>query len=535
MTLRAVAVSAPDWIEGSKNPRALNSRDPASLFNACRHAALKTFDSSSAWSSSNWVGTRAARRSHVMLMYSLDELPAFAELLHRERPNLLLIGAMTLCLPGAVACAQLAKEILGDRVLVVLGGRHASESMYLERHHARVPDHVRHHPSSPLRLMATGSIPRVFDLVVAGDGEHLVTALGESVAQAEQEGTVSGPRSILARLDPRTPGDWIAGILDGDLPVTLLSAKVPIAYGSLPSPTRMFGAAASFSVFGGRITAHAFSDTGRGCVYDCAFCSERSSVTGGLQDVMNAADRLHRQFEEAVSVIAEDHPCRGASAFVEDSVILGGSPRLVDRFAERMEAHPLDIQFGAQLTIDQILTRQAQLTRMARIGLRYVFVGIETLVPETIGGMSKDLGHKRSSWLSRIHGAMELLRDNGIHCGCAVLFGLGEPHESRLELLEALRAMRARYGMPEPISANWAVQHPLCGQDGGTGYDYTDWGTPPGPFLECFHRFGEASVRYPLPQAGAPLLHEVREVTSLLDTLAMPTPAEAPLLVEESP
>ncbi|MDC0710707.1 B12-binding domain/radical SAM domain-containing protein [Stigmatella sp. ncwal1] len=533
MTLRAVAVSAPDWIEGSKDSRALNSRDPASLFNACRYAALKTFDPSSSWSSSNWVGTRVERRSKVLLMYSLDDMPAFAGLLQREQPNLLLIGAMTLCLPGAVACAEVAKEILGDRVLVVLGGRHASESMYLERHHARTPDNVRHHPSSPLHLMASGRIPRVFDLVVAGDGEHLIAALGEAVAQAEQESGVSLPRAVLERLDPRTPGDWIAGTLEGETSRVLLSARSPIHYASLPSPVRMFGAAAAFSVFGGRITAHAFSDTGRGCVYDCAFCSERSSVTGGLQDPMNAAARLYRQLDEAVSVISEDHPARGASAFVEDSVILGGSPRLVDQLAERMEADPLDIAFGAQLTIDQILTRRAQLTRMARLGLRYVFVGIETLVPETIGGMSKDLGHKRASWLSRIHQAMELLRDQGIHCGCAILFGLGEPQERRLELLEVLRAMRGQYGMPEPISANWAVQHPLCGQDGGAGYDYTEWGTPPGPFLECFHRFGEASVRYPLPQVGAPLLHEVKEVTSLLDTLAMPPPSRASRLVEE--
>lgn len=34
MPLRAIAVSAPDWLKGAKDSRALNSQDPASLFNS---------------------------------------------------------------------------------------------------------------------------------------------------------------------------------------------------------------------------------------------------------------------------------------------------------------------------------------------------------------------------------------------------------------------------------------------------------------------------------------------------------------------
>ncbi|QSQ26613.1 B12-binding domain/radical SAM domain-containing protein [Pyxidicoccus parkwayensis] len=532
MSLRVIAVAAPDWVAGVKDSRALNSRDPASLFNACRHAAQETRTPSSAWSHSNWAGTRLERRSKVLLMYSLDEMPAFAELLRREQPNLLLLGAMSLCLPGAVACAALARELLGDRVVIVLGGRHASETMYLENPRRRDAEAVRHHPGSPLRLMASGRLAPVFDLVISGDGEHLITALGEAVARAEREGSASLARSVFGQLDGTVPGDWIAGMLDGNTIHTRVSAARPVDYSRCPSPALEFGVAGAFDVFGGRMTAHVFSDTGRGCVYDCAFCSERKSATGGLRDTAHAADRLYRQLSEAVTVISEDHPGRKSSAFVEDSVILGGSPRLVDQLAQRLESAPLDIEFGAQLTIDQILTRRAQLARLARVGLRYVFIGVETLVPEAIGGMSKDLGHKQAPWLARIHQALGLLSEHGIHCGCAILFGLGETQERRLELLDALWSMRRTYGMPEPISANWAVQHPLCGEDGGAGYEYLDWGTPPGPFLDCFHRFGEASVLYPLPHVGAPRLDEVRQVTGILDAMAVPEQPRARLLAK---
>lgn len=520
MSLRVVAVAAPDWIEGAKDSRALNSRDPVSLFNACRYAAQQTLDPSSAWSRSNWLGTRLERRSKLLLMYSLDDMPAFADLLRRERPNLLLIGAMTLCLPGAVACAELAREMLGDRVVIVLGGRHASETVSLGRLGARSAENVRHQPSSPLRLMATGRIGRVIDLVVAGDGEHLIAALGEAVEEAEREGSADLARSAFRRLETSIPGDWIAGMLEGDTLRTLVSDARPMDYGRFASPALMFGASAAFDVFDGRVTAHAFSDTGRGCVYDCAFCSERKSVTGVLRDPTNAADRLYRQLAQAVTVISEDHPGRGASAFVEDSIILGGSPKLIDQLAERLASSPLALVFGAQLTIDQILTRREQLARLARVGLRYVFIGVETLVPGEIGGMSKDLGRRQAPWLARTHQALEVLAESGIHCGSAVLFGLGETQERRLELLDALAEMRRMYGMPEPISANWAVQHPLCGQDGGAKYEYLDWGTPRGPFLDCFHSFGEASVLYPLPQVGPPRLNEVQEVTARLDAMA---------------
>ncbi len=344
--------------------------------------------------------------------------------------------------------------------------------------------------------MASGRIPPVFDAVVSGDGEYLIAALGDGLATV-----LSGAlplKNALGFIEPTVPGDWILGWLDCGRPTVLVSAGAAMDYGAMPSPSRMFGASASFDVFDGRPTAHVYSDTGRGCVYDCAFCSERSTVTGGMRDLSNGPARLWRQLDEACATLRQDRPGRGASAFVEDFVLLGGSPRLVSAFAERLERQPLDIVFGAQLTVDQILTRRAEIERLARVGLNYVFVGIETLFPDAIGGMSKDLGRKRTPWLRRVFEALAHLKENGIHCGCAVLFGLGETQDGRLDLIEALQRLQRDIGMPSPISANWAVQHPLCGSDDNANYDYVDWGTPHGPYLDCFHRFGEASLRYPL-------------------------------------
>lgn len=218
--------------------------------------------------------------------------------------------------------------------------------------------------------------------------------------------------------------------------------------------------------------------------------------------------------EDAAKVIEQDHPGRGASAFVEDSVLLGGSPRALDTLCELLEARPLPIEFGAQLTVDQVLRREQQLTRLARVGLRYLFIGLETIDPAKIGGMSKDIGSTNDSWESRSKQVFETLARNKITCGCALLFGLGEAHESRLALLDTLIRKKRETGSPAVISANWAVQHPL--KESRCDYVYLDWGTPAGPYLELFHNFGEASLKYQLTNQKAPKIKELQQIVRKL-------------------
>jgi B12-binding domain/radical SAM domain protein len=522
--LRALAISAPDYVSGTKGTRALSSSDPASLQNACRFAATSARSRHSHWGAGDWNVAQPELRKRVVLLSSLDDLDDFEQLLARERPNLLLIGAMTLCMPGAIACATLARAVLGDRVLIVLGGRHPTETIYLSNRRVRAPQSVRHHVGSPLRLMQTGRIADVFDLVISGDGEYLIAALGEAM-RYQRLGHPIDVAQMAAAIDADIPGDWIMGWLERGVSRARVSAGAPADHSRMPSIANLFGVTAGFDVFGGRKTAHVFSDTGRGCAYDCSFCSERSSATGGLRDLAGAPARLHANLREAADSIRASDPLHGASAFIEDSVMLGGSPRAIGGFVDLVERDPIDIVFGAQFTIDQMIIRRREIARLADVGLRYVFLGVETLVPEHVGGMSKDVGKRRESWVRRLEQAFDVMGKFGIVCGAAVLFGLGEPHADRVALLQTLSTLRRERGVLGPISANWAVQHPLMGDDDGADYDYVEWGTPVGPFLEYFHQFGEASVRYPLRSAGPPRLSEVREIVGLLADYARPAAA----------
>ncbi len=534
MSLRIVAVAAPDYVAGRLGGQTLTSADPASLFNACRYAAWLAEQGQDVWAESNWAVSRERRRQTVLLMRSLqEELADFEAVLEREQPNRLLVGAMTLSLPGAIACARRARDILGQRVLIVLGGRHASETMF------RRCGRTVHHPGSPLRLMAEGTIDPVFDFVVAGEGEHLIARLGELAAFLDAKGLpVSQARRHVTGIE-RAPGIWTLGWLDGGHMETLSGQGGPIQRDELPTPCEMFGIRTSFAIFGGRLTAHAFSDTGRGCAYDCAFCSERRSVTGPLAQIDTAPERLVGQLRSAVRVAKEQNHRLGASAFVEDSVFLGGSNLAIQRFVHLMEQEGLDIPFGAQLTVDQILGKPHLLPELRAVGLRYLFVGIETADPEMIGGMSKDI-RRQASWLDRTEEVLATLQEAGIRCGCALLFGLGEGRPSRTRLFGRLGQWRRSFAAPHPISLNWAVQHPLLGHDGGTQYTYHHWGTPPGPFLEAFQDFGEASILYPLAGQPPPALDEVEELRQLAkqviraDVPSEPSARATPVISSES-
>ncbi|MFJ2813652.1 B12-binding domain/radical SAM domain-containing protein [Streptomyces sp. NPDC087294] len=516
MSLRVIAVAPPGLPEGGLGRHTLKSADPASLFNACRVAAQRADEGVGAWGRSNWAVPRQQRRDLLLLMHSLKEdLPEFEALLERERPHLLLLGAMTMCLPGAVACAAKAKEILGDEVCVVLGGRHASETIH------QSGDTVRHEVSSPCRLMAEAHVPAVFDLVVSGEGEHLIAEIGEAVETLMERGLLAA--DLRRRLDEikQAPGTWVLSRYADGLIDDLVGRSGAIDRNLLPPPARVFGVRTAFDVFDGRLTGHVFSDTGNGCVFDCDFCSERKSVTGGLLQFGTGADRLMRQLQAVVDAVEEDFPGRGASAFVEDSTLLGGSPQQIDRLAGLLSRAELDIRFGGQFTIDQIRHRADDIRKLSEVGFDYVFIGVETLDPSIIGGMSKDRRSRAGQWMSRTEQAVESLADMGVRAGSAVLFGLGERQEHRLALLQQLAQWKEQYGSPSPISLNWAAQHPLRNSD--LGYRYHEWSVPAGEWIDLFEDFGEASAIYPLKGVEPPVKEEVGEVRAAFQELFVNT------------
>jgi hypothetical protein len=214
-----------------------------------------------------------------------------------------------------------------------------------------------------------------------------------------------------------------------------------------------------------------------------------------------------------------EHGVAGA-AFVEDSLLLGGSRGALAALARELERRPPAASWGAQLTVDLALQLGAELRTLHALGLCYVFLGIETSAPAEIGGMSKDI-RSSEAWVSRAERAIASLTDAGIATGASLLFGAGESRTARVRLLEALARWRALHGGPEVISANWAVQHPLMSTSRDPAYDYLQWDAPPA-VADLLRHFGEGSWHYPLIGVARPTEEELREVVDGLGELASP-------------
>lgn len=516
MALRIMAVSAPENIRKLPGKNVLKSNDPVSLYNACRYAGSLAADGIGPWGESNWSGSRLDRWQSVLLMRSWeDDSNEYQKMLVEIQPNLLLIGAMSVCLPGALACATMARKILGDNVCIVLGGRHSTESIYLDRNGT-----VSHHASSPLLLMVSRRIDRLFDVVVSGEGECIIAWLGEAIDSLDRGRiTLAKVMEHLGNTN-NVPGRWIAGSVNNNQLHTIVSHGISLNRDELPSPCEVFGIHSAFETFNGRITAHVFSDMSCGCVFDCGFCSERRSVTGPIMQLNTSSDRLYRQIQAAVKTASEDMPGAKVSVFIEDSTMLAGSKHSLARFLQLMHDGAIDVRFGGQLTIDQVFDKIDMLRELKKVGLDYLFVGIETFNPQTIGGISKDVQRNEGEWIIRVEKTIKLLNDIGISCGSAILFGLGEKHLDRIRLLRKIEEWKKVYNAPNPISINWAVQHPLCGDDGGMNYSYLDWGIPTDEWLDVFQDFGEASVLYPIAGQMRPKIEEVREVATLYREIA---------------
>jgi len=516
--LKVIAVSAPEYPYGRLNSKSLTSRDPVSLYNAGRYAAFLADSRIGCWGDSNWAASRKNRKQNFLLMNSLaEDLSYYEELLAREGPNLLLIGAMTVCLPGAIECARVAREMFGEEILIVLGGRHVNETMFLTKDRSE----VKHHNGSPLLLMLKGKIGKLFDLVIAGEGEFIIAKLGEIVDRVSSKQPLT--ESVFRNINEdeselrRVPGMWTLGSVKSGKIKTIISDGIPIDKDKLPSPVSMFGVSSGFAVFENALTGHAFSDIGPGCIYDCGFCSERNSVCGPLQQLETSSNRLYRQLADIKRVIAEDAPGFKASAFVEDSIMLAGLTSQLSKLAEMLRSHPLDLKFGGQLTVDLAIKQKKLLEELRPLGLEYLFIGLETLDPRAVGGMNKDVNKR--NWIKRAQTVIEEMAKLDFSIGLSVLFGLGENQKHRLSLIRQISRWQEVFGNPKVVSFNWAVQHPLQGNDNGCGYDYIGWGINSSEYLEALKDYGEASIIYSLANIKAPALSELAEINVAKKTI----------------
>ena len=530
--MNVVAVSAPEAKNYRMHTKSLSSITPFSLQNALIQCVLQTKNPNSAWAYSNWNGGTDVLEKNIKMFHSWIEQQEEIQRLLGSEPDILLIGAMSISYRGAIEIAKLMKSIRKD-TLIILGGYHANETMYLND-----DTQLQHHLASPLLQISKEKIGNIFDFVISGEAEFLIAEIGELVGRMIIKNTQFSLQEMIHEIfsniennKKMIPGEWILGTVDDMKEIkTTYNSGLPVDRSQFPSIASVFGVHGSFDVFRHNsteeiCTAHVMDGVAGGCVYNCHFCSEGSLLRfkGSKQ---SAAQSLYRKLQEVQHTISSQGTNLFPSAFVEDSILLKGSKKEINALFEihKNSSKPIDVRWGAQLTIDLCLKLEDQIKQLKEIGLEYIFIGLETKSPEQLGG--KDINgfdkniKSATSWEDRAKKVIQFLSNSKINVGISIVFGIGETHEDRLELLNIIQKWQMTYGQPVLISANWGVVHPMKGLNGGTdkNYEYLDWPVKD-EYLEALQNYGEASTAYPFSEGTIPSLEMLHELDSQLNKI----------------
>jgi radical SAM superfamily enzyme YgiQ (UPF0313 family) len=500
-----------------------------------RRAAGQASRPGTVWYDSNWGSIQGRQSSILLHEFCEDQIGEYRTLLEDLCPHIVFIGSMSLSFPGAIQYASLAKAIAKepDDVLVVLGGKHCNETIGWKRGRAQSLLEC-----SPARLIERapkdGGIGAVFDVCVSGEAEEVVTALGEMVEECLRSGRRPGTvRHLLDDLPRRAAGEWVVSALGKGGACQYLTSQRPMDLTDLPTAPSVFGVRSRFSVFDATLTGHAYSDMGRGCAFDCFFCSERRKVNGTVKRIQEAPARLLEHFADIKAVSRQQGTDARPSAFVEDSILLGGNTKSMAVFAQMLLRQPEhQMPFGIQLTVDFLRRDDAfeTLRGLRDVGLTYVAMGVETMNEHLADQMDK---HARPGpvWTAKTAHAMGFLANRlNLNIGIYVMWGWGEDQELRERMLSTVAEWQEEYKQPCVVSLNWLTRHPLSGLNHllpkPSKDDFVTWGTPgDSPYLPLFvEAFGEASVNYCLPSG------DFRTRMLGMEGLAA-TPAELELLI----
>ena len=511
--LRVLAISAPHYISAGHitETYSFTSQTPFSLQNALRDAISKAVEIKGVWGQSNLAEEKSRNDSVFLMQYWEEEKELLKKKLKTLRPNLLLIGTMTLGFPGAIAAAKLAKEILGNDVCIVIGGKHVNESLFYIR------NEICNLQSSPLRLMAEKLIPRVFDVVISGDGEKIITRLGEAISKLNDRGLpvveVLRYKSFLEEAE----GDWLAGQLMYEDSIVYFQSKKsnPIDYETLSFPSDKFELTAGFKIFKTDLTAHAYSDISKGCAYNCYFCSEKGTINGKLR-IKNSttAKRLFQQFKLINQLQKTKYKDQTISVFVEDSIFLGGLPEYLDTFHSLMQGNGISLPFGVQFTLDTFLQNLVLIGELRNVGLKYVAFGVETQNENIASTFSKN-SNKQKGWAEKTEEVVLMCKSLDLDCGMFLLWGLGETQKERVDQLNQIIFWKTEYKINIEVGLNIATIHPL--RDQSNTISFTEWGTDAdSPYLNLFiEMFGEASEKYVIDSNKLPSIDELKELREI--------------------
>ena len=389
--------------------------------------------------------------------------------LKNVRPKVMLISAVSPAHRYAIDIARTVREHLPD-CLIILGGRHADETTRLdpETHELYLQ------PTSPLGKIMDGSIKPVFDFILSGEGYYTLDVLMKAISLAMDIPTkavdVASVLDVLSDFSPLlgpVPGK---ALIAAPRPETLHLWPInghKIDLSALPSPYKPFAIRARFPIFetDGHISRIAHFMVTNACPYHCLYCSEGVSVVGSFNSFKDT------NLDQALDRMLEYIQYGAEAVFFDDSIFWGGNVGLIINFCREwiklreaaarensrevtlmgrtVNRHKLlDLEWGAQLTVDFLAGRKPEVTMilldsMRQAGCTYLYIGIESMSEVVIESVHKNVSRKQP-WDERVRIALGLSRQAGIRAGSSILFGLdGETQETIEETINKVEELLA--------------------------------------------------------------------------------------------
>jgi cystathionine beta-lyase len=341
-------------------------------FNTMRIAAIQSSSPLSIWSDTNFSGTRKNRREKLKLISSHEDIEIFERLLVSDSVDIVFLEDNGKTDLRMLECAKRARRLLGDRLLIVLFGSSTPQS---------IPDHevghIIHRKESLLQKVLEDRLRLgLFDIIIEGHAEYIISALGEVAYQAKKSGNI---RAFFTFLDgiKTVQGDWILSYIDKQKIVTIISDKAPFDNSKLKPAFTLFGVYSTSALFYGKPTAHIYTDVSLDSVCGCSVCKEAYNVVCKTSP-NELAEKLLLQLQSAVAVIKQDYNVSGC-ALVEDPMFLFGSQFHMEKFCELLESSPVDIHFGIRMTTDSVLECKDILARLKTNGLDLIILDISAV------------------------------------------------------------------------------------------------------------------------------------------------------------
>ena len=389
--------------------------------------------------------------------------------LENVRPKVVLISAVSPAHRYAIDIARTVREHVPD-CLVVLGGRHADETIKLDL----ISHELKLQPTSTLSKIMDGSIGPVFDFILSGESYYALDVLMKAISLAmdipTQTADVASVIDVLTSYSPLlgpVPGQALIAAPHSDTIHLWPISGHRIDLSALPSPYKAFAIRARFPIFetDGHISRTAHFMVTNTCPYHCLYCSEGVSVVGSFNSFRDP--NLNQALDRMLEYIQY-----GAEAvFFDDSLFWGGNFGLIINFCREwikiretatQEDSPkitlmgrtvdrqavLGLEWGAQLTVDFLAGRRPEvamilLDNMRQAGCTYLYIGIESMSEAVIVNVHKNIIRKQL-WEERVRIALGLSRQAGIRVGSSILFGLdGETQETIEETIDKVEELLA--------------------------------------------------------------------------------------------